>query len=303
MKGSTSRGRVDCLAHLEPRLREHALDRVVVTTELRADRADRPALGVMQAQDLRRLLRRHRPSRRHRASSPSAVSSTSRLAGARAAARRRRSPLARPHSSAEQSSAPGTPHDADGAAASPSFRHVPSTLAFSRVGSNVELDGDGGVEAAFRFRQRRVRYATPIITKSRLSTRFEARPFGVFDHARLRRRLPARRRSAAQSRQHAPTAAHDPQNACTSTAPHTPTESPVQRTAAPYGAAGHARRSATRFHSASAFSRARHEGSGVSDPGLHLLRRVRSTSSAAALPTTMRSDHARATSSGFGVRW
>jgi hypothetical protein len=31
--------------HVEPRLRKHPLDRVVVPTELRSDRADRPAFG------------------------------------------------------------------------------------------------------------------------------------------------------------------------------------------------------------------------------------------------------------------
>ena len=92
-------------------------------------------------------------------------------------------------------------------------------LAFSRVGSNVELDGEGGVEA-LATSDKVASVTRPRSPRNRAwRRRFESRPCGVRDHARLRPRFFARRRSAAQVRQHAPTAAQDPQNACTS--PHT----------------------------------------------------------------------------------
>jgi hypothetical protein len=86
------------------------------------------------------------------------------------------------------------------------------TSAFSRAGSDVELDGDGGVAMAADSAK------VASVTRRRFSRdrswrfRFEASPFSVFDHARLRSRLCRRRRSGAQSPQHAPTAAHDGQN-------------------------------------------------------------------------------------------
>ncbi len=148
------------------------------------------------------------------------------------------------------------------------IRSVPSpTLAFSRAGSNVERDGKGGVEAlavsdkvASVTRRRSLRNRA-------CRRRFEATPFGVRDHSRLRRRLCARRRSPAQPRQHAPTAAHDPQNACTS--PQT-THRPNRPSNAPrllHGAAGHAGRSRPRFHSACAFSDAHATKARVLRPG------------------------------------
>ena len=174
---------------------------------------------------------------------------------------------------------------------SPSIRSGPlPTLAFSRVGSDVELDGEDGVEA--RVASGKIASVTRLRSSRNRAcrSRFERCPFGVRDHARLRRRLCARRRSGAQSRQHAPTAAQDPQN--TWTFPQT-TQRPNRPSKAPrllYGAAGHARQSTPLFHSARASLRcARHEGSGGSDPGLHLSpTRAFYSSVPSASPHTMR---------------
>jgi hypothetical protein len=155
-----------------------------------------------------------------------------------------------------------------------------STLAFSRVGSTLDLDGDRAVEAALASGN------VASVTRRRSSRnlacrrRFEARPFGVFDHARLRRWLPSRRRSAEQPRQHAPTAAHDPQNAWISPQPTHRPNRPSNASPLPYGAAGHARRSRPRFHLATAFSDALATKARVIRPGPSpFLRRPRSTSS------------------------
>ncbi len=92
-----------------------------------------------------------------------------------------------------------------------------------RAGSDVERDGEGGVEATLPSGN------GASVTRRRSSRnracrrRFDARPSAVLDHARLRRRLPSRRRSAEHPRQQAPAAAHDRQNACTP--PH-PTHRP-----------------------------------------------------------------------------
>jgi hypothetical protein len=63
------------------------------------------------------------------------------------------------------------------------------TSAFSRAGSDAELDGEGGVSAGIGSAK------IASVTRRRFARdrscrlRFDASPFGVLDHARLRTRL------------------------------------------------------------------------------------------------------------------
>ena len=269
------------LLHAEARVGEHALDGVMMAAELRADRADRPALDVVQAEDRGALLRGHRTVASSSRAPPFAGGSAhGRRARVGRAARRRRSCRGGIHSlgrtcpeSTRPQRAQRTASPAAGRRSSARFDASCVDTSVSRVGSTSELDGEGGVGAArssveFVSVTCRLVQCPPLPPRA-CRARFEAIPFGVLAYTGWPADGPRCRRSAAHPAQQAPDRrarpAEDEHPPASTTSPNPTVHAPLL-----LGAAGRAPpppHASTRRRASTRPPRR----PGWSDPGLHLL--------------------------------